>query len=353
MDAPPSGRRWRVVATGPWDAPGWDADLVTTGCDVVCGPSIDAQPDVALAEAQLAELAAGADAILVSTRERVTARVLDAAPRLRIVAKATIGVEKIDLAAATARGVLVVNSPAPENIIGLAEATVGLIVAMAKDLLGKEARIRDGGWRDASTDGLLLAGRRVGIVGLGRVGTAVARRLAGWEASVVACDPYLPDSRFAELGVQRLDLGELLQTSDVVTLHVPLTHETRDMIGRAELASMRPGALIVNTSRGAVVDEQALIDALDGGRLAGAALDVFGHEPLPIASPLRRIDRGRLILTPHSIGSSRGSRSTGTKMAVEAILAALRGQVPENVLNPEAVSGWQRRWSPVNRLAGA
>lgn len=339
MTVPP-----RVVATGPWLETGWDAPLRAAGCSVVAGPSIDERPGDRLDESALRELCAGADAILVSSRDHLTGSAMDAAPRLRVVAKATIGVERIDLAGATERGVLVVNSPAPENFVGLAEATVGLIVALAKRLLAKETRIVSGGWRDASTDGLVLAGRTVGIVGLGRVGSRVARRLAGWEVDLIGYDPYIPAERFDDLGVHAVTWRELVERSDVLTLHVPLTAETRGMVSAAELARLPDGALLVNTSRGPVVDESAVAEALMGGSLGAAALDVFEEEPLPSDSPLRLVPRERLLLTPHSIGSSRASRASGTRMATSAILAALTGRVPQHVVNPEAVDRWRGRW---------
>lgn len=339
-----------MVVTGPWLLPGWDGDLRAAGCEVVCGPSIDEAPSSPLSEEELARLCSGADAILVSTRERITPAVLDAAPALRVVAKATIGVERIDRHAATDRGVLVVNSPAPENIIGLAEATVGLLVGLAKRLIEKESRVRTGGWRDHSTDGLVLAGHTLGIIGLGRVGSGVARRIQGWEMQVIGFDPYVADDRFHAAGVQRVERAELLRQADLVTIHVPLTPETRGFIGRDELALMRPGAYLVNTSRGQILDETALVEALASGHLGGAALDVFEKEPLPAESPLRGVSRERLLLTPHSIGSSHASRRTGTRMAVHAILAALDGRVPENVVNPEAVPRWLSR-NPTSRFA--
>lgn len=343
MIAPP-----RVVATGPWLDTEWDTPLHAAGCTVVAGPSIDSRPGDRLGESELRGLCADADAILVSSREILTGLVMDVAPRLRIVAKATIGVERIDLAAASARGVLVVNSPAPENVVGLAEATVGLIVALAKQLLTKEALIAGGGWRDATTDGLVLAGRTVGIVGLGRVGSGVARRLAGWDVDLIGYDPYIPPQQFSELGVRPVDWRELITASDVLTLHVPLTAETRGMVGPSELARLPDGALLLNTSRGPVVDEAAVAEALLGGSLGAAALDVFEEEPLSSDSPLRRVPRQRLLLTPHSIGSSRASRVSGTRMATEAILSALAGHVPPNVVNGEVVGQWRERWEPAS-----
>ena len=334
-----------VVATGPWTDPGWHVPLTVAGCDVVFGPSIDERPADRLSEEALCALVAPADAILVSSREQITERVLDAARKARIVAKATIGVERIDIDAATARGILVVNSPAPENFVGLAEAVVGLIVSLAKRLIEKERRIRAGGWRDASTDGMVLAGRTVGIVGLGRVGSRVARRLSGWETNLIGFDPYITPKTFRELGVRAVGWGELLAGSDVLTFHVPLTAETRAMMGRSELESLRPGALLINTSRGAVLDEEAVAEALLNNRLGAAALDVFEIEPLAESSPLRAVPGERLLLTPHSIGSSRASRRSGTRMAVEAILQALSGRVPENVVNTEIIDRWLERWS--------
>lgn len=334
----------KVVATGPWDQPGWDDGLRAAGCHVVLGPSIDERPQLRLDDDELRALCGGAEAILVSTRESISGAILDAAPDLKLLVKATIGVERVDIAGATERSVLVVNSPAPENFVGLAEATVGLIVAMAKSLLEKEQRVRDGGWRDAGTDGVVLAGRTIGIIGLGRVGSRVARRLLGWDVQLLSFDPYVPPTRFDEVGVRSVDLRTVLTTSDVLTVHVPLTSETKGMISSEELALMRPGAFLVNTSRGPVVDERAVAASLLNGSLAGAALDVFEDEPLPADSPIREVPRDRLILTPHSIGSSRASRRVGTQMAVVAILRALDGCVPDHVLNPEALDGWLARW---------
>ena len=336
--------RPRVAVTGPWLLPGWDDGLSAAGCEVICGPSIDEAPSTPLSEDELNRLCSGADAILVSTREQITSAALDAAPNLKIVAKATIGVERIDLDAATERDVLVVNSPAPENIIGLAEATVGIVAALAKRLIEKESRVRGGGWRDASTDGLVLAGRTLGIIGLGRVGGAVARRLQGWDMRLIGFDPYITEVQFAALGVVHVGWQQLFRDADVVTIHVPLTAETSGFVGRDELATMRSGAFLVNTSRGRVLDEAAVVAALETEHLGGVALDVFAEEPLRADSPLRGIPRERLLLTPHSIGSSHASRGTGTRMAVEAILAALDGRVPENVVNPESISGWLSKW---------
>jgi len=184
--------RRRVVASGPWDDdPGWQAALEEAGCEVLLGRSFDRFPGQPYSEDELIDLFSGADAVLVSTRERVTRRVLEACPRLRIVAKATIGVERIDLEAAGALGILVVNSPAPENFLGMAEATVGLILALAKRLIANQRRLREGRWKQTDSLGALLTGQTIGIVGLGRIGSNVARRLTGWDVRLLAADPYV------------------------------------------------------------------------------------------------------------------------------------------------------------------
>lgn len=339
-----TSRRPVVVSTGPWEDPGWEGPLVEAGFDVRVGPSADLFPTHRLSDAELVAMLADADAWLVSGREDATRAILEACPRLRIVVKATIGVERIDIDAATDLGILVVNSPAPENFTGMAEAAVMLMLTLTKRLGPKERLLRSGVWRDHRGLGTLLAGSTVGIVGLGRIGGGVARRLAAFDVNLLACDPYIEPARAAAHGAELVDLPTLLVRSDVATLHVPLTAETRHLVGRRELELLGPDGWLVNTSRGPVVSEDALVDALERGVIAGAAIDVFETEPLPAASALRRVDPDRLILTPHSVGANLAMRTTGTRMATGAIVAATAGRVPEHVLNPEVVPAWLARF---------
>lgn len=335
---------WRVVATGPWeDPPGWQEPLETAGGEVVLGRSFDAFPGDPYSEDELIELLRDADAAIVSTRERVTRRVLESCPRLGIVAKATIGIEGIDLDAATDLGILVVNSPAPENYLGVAEATVGLMLALVKRLPANQRTVREYGWKHPGILGGMLAGKTVGLVGLGRIGANVARRLDGWGVELLATDPYVEPAVADAVGARLVPLDELVRASDVLTLHVVLTPETRRLIGEERLRAMKPSAYVVNTSRGGVVDEAALARAIEEGWISGAALDVFEDEPLPPESSLRRLDPDRVILTPHSIGNNLALRETGTRMAAEGVLRALRGELPERVKNPAAVEPWRRR----------
>jgi len=338
------GGQWRVVAAGPWDDPGWQHALEDAGCEVVLGRSFERFPGQAYTEGELIDLFKDADAVLVSTREQVTRRVLEACPHLKIVAKATIGVERIDLDAARDSGILVVNSPAPQNYLGVAEATIGLILTLTKRLIGNQRRLREGQWKHPDSLGRMLMGQTIGIVGLGRVGSNVARRLTAWDVRLLAADPYIEPAAAHAVGAELVPVDDLLRESDVVTLHVVLTQETRHLIDETRLRAMKPTACLVNTSRGGVIDTAALVRAIQEDWIAAAALDVFEEEPLPLESPLRRLDPDRVILTPHCIGNNRDSQRTGTRMAVDNILRALRGDLPQYIKNPGAIPRWRERF---------
>jgi len=335
--------RWRVVATGPWDEPNWQAPLEEAGCEVILGRSFESHPGDAYSEDELIDLLRDADAAIVSTRELITRRILAALPRLKIVAKGTIGVERIDLDAAADLGILVVNSPAPENFIGIAEATVGLILALNKQLESGRQRLREGLWKGGSSLGTMLAGQTIGIVGLGRVGANVARRLTGWDVRLLATDPYVEPAQGYAVGAQLVPLDTLLREADVVTLHVVLTPETTHLFDEARLRAMKRSAYLVNTSRGGAVDTAALVRAIEEEWIAGAALDVFEDEPLSMDSPLRRLDPRRVILTPHCVGNNEASHRTGTRMAMANVLRALRGELPGYIKNPAAIERWRQR----------
>jgi D-3-phosphoglycerate dehydrogenase len=338
------GGQWRVVAAGPWDDAGWQHALEEAECEVVLGRSFERFPGQAYTEDELIDLFKGADAVLVSSREQVTRRVLEACPHLKIVAKATIGVERIDLDAATDSGILVVNSPAPQNYLGVAEATIGLILALTKRMLPTQRRLREGRWKHPDSLGTMLMGQTIGIVGLGRVGSNVARRLTAWDVRLFAADPYVEPAAAYAVGAELVPVDDLIRESDVVTLHVVLTKETTHLIDETRLRAMKPTAYLVNTSRGGVVDTAALVRAIQEDWIAAAALDVFEEEPLPMDSPLRGLDPDRLILTPHCIGNNRDSQRTGTRMAAENILRALRGALPSYVRNPGAIPRWRERF---------
>ncbi|MGI9149402.1 MAG: NAD(P)-dependent oxidoreductase, partial [Chloroflexota bacterium] len=259
------------------------------------------------------------DVVVASPSRSYPAELFAAAPRLRLITSPVIGVDTIDVDAANEFGVIVANCPTAENVIGIAEATVMLIVALHLNLKQKERSLREGRFRPQHASHI-LHGRTVGLVGYGRIARNVEQRLQGWGVKVQAYDPYVPGT---------VSLDDLLRTSDVVSLHVVLTKETRNMIGARELALMKPSAILVNTSRGGAIVEDALAQAINSGHLAAAALDVFQQEPINMDNPLLGCDPDRVILTPHAIGHNLETVPTGVQMALDNIERALRGELPE------------------------
>jgi D-3-phosphoglycerate dehydrogenase len=264
------------------------------------------------------------------------------AERCLCVLQPTAGVETIDLAAAARLGIPVASAPGA-NDVAVAEWAVMAILALLKDAWRHHAGVLEGRWDmvDAGSTGVFeLAGRTVGIVGMGRIGRAVARRLAGFDVRLVYADAQpAPAEVERALALERMELDALLTAADAVTLHVPLGDATRGLIGARRLALMRPHAVLVNAARGAVLDEDALLAALDGGRLKAAALDVFAHEPLPPGDPLR--GRPDVLLSPHLAGSTNEARRRMLGRALENLDRVLRGGPPADVVND--VAGVPRR----------
>jgi D-3-phosphoglycerate dehydrogenase len=242
-----------------------------------------------------------AHALLVRSDTTVTEELIAAAPQLCVIGRAGVGVDNIDVEAATKRGVAVLNAPGA-NTVSAAEHTVALLLSLLRNIPGAAASMREGRWDRKQFAGTELRGKRLGLVGLGRVGVHVANVARAFGMKVVAHDPYLPEASAREMGITLLELDEVLETADVVSLHAPLTDETRGLMNRERLAKMKPSAVLVNAARGALVQDDALLEALEQGTLAGAALDVFEPEPLESDSPLRRADR--LLLTPHLAAST-------------------------------------------------
>ena len=247
------------------------------------------------------------DALVVRSQTVVTGDLIRASERLRIVARAGVGVDNIDVAAATEQGVVVVNAPMG-NAVSTAELTVVLLLALARHIPAADASLRQGGWDRKAFLGVEVRGKTVGLVGLGQVGSAVARRLRAMEMHVLAVDPYVPDERARMVGVELVELDDLLRRADFVSLHTVLTDETRRLIGRDQIALMKPEARIINTARGGLIDEGALLEALEAGKLAGAALDVFEQEP-PSAKAL--LEHPRVVVTPHLGASTLGGARAG------------------------------------------
>ncbi|OUD00372.1 hypothetical protein CA983_25935 [Streptomyces swartbergensis] len=274
---------------------------------------------------------AGADAVLVRSATRIDAEALAAAPRLKVVARAGVGLDNVDVTAATAAGVLVANAPA-SNVVSAAEHAVALLLALARHVPQAHAALRDGRWARSSFTGVELAGKTLGVLGLGRIGSLVARRLAAFDMEVIAYDPYADEEHAHALGVRLTGLDELLARARFLTVHLPLTEGTAGLIGSDALRRVRPDLRIVNAARGGIVDEQELYAALKEGRIAGAALDVYAQEPCT-DSPLFELDN--VIATPHLGASTPEAQERAGTQAAESVLLALTGMpVPEAVNAP-------------------
>lgn len=288
-----------------------------------------------LVEADLLALVPPCDAVIAGS-EPYTAAVIARSPKLRIIARAGVGYDAVDLDAATKSGVAVTITPGA-NHHAVADFTMTLLLALARRLLQFDGIVRDGKWERFSPPS--VKGATLGIVGFGRIGQSVAQRARGFEMRILAHDPYADADRARELDVELVDLEPLLRESDFVSLHCLVTDETRNLINRDTLALMKPTAYLINTARGELVDEDALSEALRSSRLAGAGLDVFAAEPLPKESPLRALNgkRSDVIFSPHIAGLDSLSFRLMTQMAAEAVIKVLSGGWPEEyVVNPEA-----------------
>ncbi|MCC6943701.1 MAG: phosphoglycerate dehydrogenase [Thermomicrobiales bacterium] len=270
-----------------------------------------------------------ADALIVRSETQVTADVIAAGPKLRVIARAGVGVDNVELDAATRAGVLVLNAPGA-NRYSAGEHTIALLLALTREVVPAHESTTTGRWDRKRFKPIDLRGRTVGIVGLGRVGAVVAKRLAAFEMNVLAYDPYIIPDRFRELGVTPVDYETLLQTSDVVTFHVPSTSETRHMLDAERIELLREDAIVINCSRGDVVDENALAEALQTGRIRAAGVDVYPHEPCR-ESPLFGLPNA--VLSPHIGGSSEEALRAVGEMISSSVLAALAGQAVPNAVN--------------------
>lgn len=290
-----------------------------------------------------------AHALIVRSETRVTADLLNRAPLLRVIARAGIGVDTIDVHAATRRGIAVMNAPGA-NTVSAAEHAMGLLLALVRHIPWAADSMRRGEWDRKKYEGTELRGKTIGIVGLGRIGGHVAGIARAFGMTVIAHDPYLPPERAAELQVRILPLEQLLAAADVVTLHLALTDQTRHLINAERLAQMKPSAIIVNTARGELVDEVALAEAITAKRIAGAAVDVFAQEPLPADSPLRKLDR--VILTPHLAASTAEAQDRVSQEISVTVRDALVDGDLSTAVNVPGISGdVLRRAAPVLDLA--
>ena len=296
-----------------------------------------------------------ADALLVRSATTVDAEVLAAAPKLKIVARAGVGLDNVDVDSATERGVLVVNAPT-SNIHSAAEHALALLLSAARQIPAADASLREHAWKRSSFSGTEIFGKTVGVVGLGRIGQLVAQRLAAFETHIVAYDPYVSPARAAQLGIELLPLDELLARADFISVHLPKTPETAGLIDKDALAKTKPGVVIVNAARGGLVDEAALADAVTSGHVRAAGIDVFSTEPCT-DSPLFELPQ--VVVTPHLGASTEEAQDrAGTDVAVSVKLALAGEFVPDAVnvgggVVSEEVSPWLDLVRKLGVLVGA
>ena len=288
---------------------------------------VDERPG--LLPAELCQILGDYDALVVRSQVPVDAPVIAAGKRLQVIGRAGVGVDNVDLEAATRAGITVVNAPTG-NTIAAAEHTLALLYGVARKIAAADASLRRGEWTRTKFTGLELRGRTLGIIGLGKIGQAIAARARAMEMTVLASDPYVTAEQAAHHGVDLVSLDDLLGRADVVSVHVPLSRATRGMIGAKQLARMKPGAILLNVARGGVVDEAAVAAALTAGTLAGAGIDVFEHEP-PVDSPL--LGAPNTLLTPHLGASTAEAQVAVAEEIADQVLDVLAGRSARYAVN--------------------
>ena len=262
------------------------------------------------------------DALIVRGRTRVTAPVMDAASRLKVIGRAGVGVDNIDLEAARQHNIAVVNAPTSTSM-AVAELTFGLLLALAREIPRADAGMKQGQWLKKELEGVELNGKTLGVIGFGRIGAEVGKRAAAFGMNVIAYDPLISEDEIQARGAEPASIQDLYAWSDFISLHMPLTVDTRDMIGPLAFSQMKDGVRIVCAARGGIIDESALVAALNSGKVAGAALDVFGKEPPGLTEA---VSHPRLIATPHVGAQTAEAQSRASEDIAHEVLSALRGQ---------------------------
>ena len=284
--------------------------------------------------AELLSALGNANAVLVRSATKMDAEAIAASPNLKIIARAGVGLDNVDVPAATSAGVLVVNAPT-SNIVSAAELAVSLLLAVARNVVPANLALKNGQWKRSQFGGVELQGKTVGIIGMGKIGMLVAKRLAGFDMKFVAFDPYVKDAPTGGPEIKMVSLDELLAESDFVTIHIPKTDETKGLINAAALAKMKPTAFVINAARGGVLDESALFDALKSGTIAGAGLDVYATEPCT-DSPLFSLDN--VVATPHLGASTEEAQEKAGVAVAESVVAAFAGTEVPGAVNADLLS---------------
>ncbi len=324
-------------------------DLSAEGVRIMRDAGLEVDVKVGLKPEELEAAIGQYEGLAVRSATKVTARVLEKATRLKVVGRAGVGVDNVDLPAATRRGVVVMNTPGG-SAVTVAELTVAMMLALSRHIAQATASIRGGKWEKKRFQGHELAGKTLGVVGIGNIGSIVVERCRGLKMRVVAYDPYISAEAAARLGVELVPLEEIWRQSDVVSLHVPLTDQTRNLINARTLQAMRKGAFLVNCARGGLVDEKALAESLASGHLGGAALDVFEKEPVTADNPLLKLDN--FICTPHLGASTEEAQAAVAVAIAEQMAAYLTQGVVHNAVNvPSLPREALERYGPYLTLA--
>lgn len=325
-------------------------DISQAGIDILSGlQGAEVVVKTGLAPDELKEAIADADALVVRSQTRVTKDVIESAKKLKVIGRAGVGVDNIDLEAATRRGILVINAP-DGNTIAAAEHTFAMMISLARHIPAAHHDLLQGQWNRKKWIGVELRGKTLAVLGMGRIGTEVAKRAKAFGMTVLGYDPFLTEERAQSLGVVRTDLETAIRQADFITVHTPLTKETHHMIDRGRIALMKEGVRIINCARGGIIDEVALAEALEAGRVAGAAIDVFETEPLPMDHPLRRCQN--VVLTPHLGASTVEAQENVAIQVAEEIVQVLRDDTFEHAVNLPSLSQRQKeRLAPYLALA--
>ena len=307
--------------------------IAPDGAEILADQGVDTDTRIGLTEDELIATIADYDGLIVRSETKVTPKVLEAAAKLQVVGRAGVGYDNIDIDSATAHGVIVVNAPS-SNTISAAEHTLALMLSVARHVPQAHSSLGGGEWNRRKFLGSELRGKTLGIVGLGRIGSEVARRAAAFEMRLIGYDPFVAEEHGRHLGAEIVSLESLIEQSDIITLHTPMTDSTRSLIGKSELAKMKQGAILINCARGGLVDESALRAAIDDGHIGGAALDVFIAEP-PEDSPLFR--HPNVVVTPHLGASTEEAQSNVAREVAEQMIDVFEGRSPRYAVNAPLV----------------
>ncbi len=297
-------------------------------------PEIEVDVKTGLSPEELQEIIGDYDALVVRSATKVTREIIEAATRLKVVGRAGTGVDNIDLEAATEKGIVVMNTPGG-NTVAAAEHAVSMMLSMARKIPQACASMKEGKWEKKKFMGVEVHGKTLGVIGMGRIGSLVAKMGLGLGMRVIACDPYLSHKAAKDMGVTLTDIETLFSESDFITIHAPLTQETRNMISRDAFKKMKDGVMLVNCARGGIVDEEALYEAIQVGKVAGAALDVFSKEPPPPDHPILRLEE--VICTPHLGASTKEAQEVVAIAIVQQIIDYLKNGIVRNAVNVPSV----------------